>query len=257
MKKNEKKMSLVEHLKEIRMRLIWCCLSTFVSFVAFFFLYENLLGFLVRPLIVAGYGKIVTMSVAENFLVHVKVAGAIAMLINFPFYAIQVYLFVAPGFSFNDRLVRKIFFTFVLLFVSGMACFYFYIFPGALKFFLEYSQRMQYIESAVRLSEYISFVLYCLIGFGLVFQMPLVLVLLGGVGVVSVAKMRGFRKFAVPIIFFVAAVATPPDVMSQVILGLIMMCFYELTMVLIWLIERRRVNLVLEEKVNSEGLGDE
>jgi sec-independent protein translocase protein TatC len=153
----------------------------------------------------------------------------------------ETYLFLVPALQKNEkRLVFGSFVAFLALFIIGSLLLYCGILPNAVKFLIKHTNSsLLPIEMHLKIEDYIIFVLRMCLCFGLSFQLPLVLVLLAIAGLIKSSHLRKFRRFGIVLIFFIAAIATPPDVPSQVILGSIMMIFYEITIIIISLIERK------------------
>ena len=167
------------------------------------------------------------------------------LCLAFPFIASQLWLFVAPGLYRNER---KAILPFLLaspvLFVLGGSFVYYVMLPVAIKFFTSFQtpggHGMIGIQLLAKVSDYLDFVMTLIIAFGLTFQMPVLLGLLGRVGIISAKQLRSLRRYAIVGIFAVAAVATPPDVFSQLSLALPLLLLYEISILLVWMIEKKR-----------------
>jgi sec-independent protein translocase protein TatC len=165
-----------------------------------------------------------------------------AIGLSMPFWMTQGYLFVAPGLYKHEKWAVSLFFVaFTLLFAAGVAVLYYAILPNAIHFLLHYQQNSQMqITFYAKISEYVSTILTMAIGFGFAFQLPLVLIALNLFGIITYNHLQKFRRYAVVLIFIAAAILTPPDVVSQIILATIMICFYEITILICKIVQKQQ-----------------
>ncbi|MBO9654550.1 twin-arginine translocase subunit TatC [Agrobacterium sp. SOY23] len=249
----DKPQPLIEHLMELRTRLIWALGAFFVAFIACFAVAKHLFNLLVIPykwaVIWAGLdvakSSLIYTAPQEFFFTQIKVAMFGAMVISFPVVASQLYKFVAPGLYKNERAA---FLPFLIaspiLFLIGAALVYFFFTPMVMWFFLAMQQLPEDGEVAISLmpkvSEYLSLIMTLVLSFGLVFQLPVVTTLLARVGLLTSDWLREKRKFAIVMAFVVAAVLTPPDPMSQIGLALPAIILYEISIYMARLVERKR-----------------
>ncbi|MEW5703273.1 MAG: twin-arginine translocase subunit TatC [Pseudomonadota bacterium] len=246
---DEKKMSLFDHLIELRNRLILSVAVLLIAFVVCYAFAEQIFGFLVQPLAKI-YDeqtgrRLIYTGLTEVFLTYVKVAFFAALCLSFPVIAGQIWAFVAPGLYRHEK---KVFLPFLtaspILFLAGAMLAYYGVIPLAWQFFLSFETPNAVnglpIQLEAKVSEYLSLVMKLMFAFGLCFQLPIVLTLLARVGAVSAAGLAAKRKYAMIGIFIMAAILTPPDVISQVALALPMLALYELSIVAVRLVERRR-----------------
>lgn len=249
----DKPQPLIEHLMELRTRLIWSLGAFFVAFIACFAVAKHLFNLLVIPykwaVIWAGLdvakSSLIYTAPQEFFFTQIKVAMFGAMVISFPVIASQLYKFVAPGLYKNERAA---FLPFLIaspiLFLIGAALVYFFFTPMVMWFFLAMQQLPVDGEVAISLmpkvSEYLSLIMTLVLSFGLVFQLPVVTTLLARVGLLTSDWLREKRKFAIVMAFVVAAVLTPPDPMSQIGLALPAIILYEISIYMARLVERKR-----------------
>lgn len=244
---------LIEHLIELRRRLIWSIAGFFIAFLACFFLAKRLFNLLVIPFKWATQWagldpskvELIYTAPQEFFFTQVKLAAFGGMVIAFPLIATQIYKFIAPGLYKNER---SAFLPFLIaspiLFLMGAALVYFFFTPMVMWFFLSMQQvggdgDVQ-ISLLPKVSEYLSLIMTLIFSFGLVFQLPVVTSLMTRVGLLSSQALKDKRKWAIVIAFVVAAVLTPPDPMSQIGLALPTIILYEVSIWSAKLIERSR-----------------
>ncbi|MBT7076772.1 MAG: twin-arginine translocase subunit TatC, partial [Pelagibacterales bacterium] len=224
------KTPLVSHLIELRDRLKWAVIAFFIAFLICYFFADHIYGFLVKPLKITyqdmGYEnpRMIYTGLTEAFFTYLKVSFYSALFISFPVIASQIYKFAAPGLYKNEK---RAFYPFLIatpvLFVLGASLVYYFIFPLAWKFFLGFQstglETGLAIELEAKVNEYLSLVLKLMFAFGLAFQLPVAVSLLARAGLVTSKGMREKRKYAFVGAFGVAALLTPPDLISQVGLG--------------------------------------
>jgi sec-independent protein translocase protein TatC len=243
---DETKAPLLEHLVELRRRLIWSFLALFAAFAASFYFADDIFAFLAQPLVDAfgpGEGRLVYTKLYEAFFVEVRVAFFAAFFLAFPIIAMQIWAFVAPGLYAKEK---RAFLPFLVatpvLFVAGGALAYYVVMPTAFRFFLGFQGELGGIEREAlpSIGEYLSLVMHFILAFGIAFLLPILLMLLERAGIVTRAQLIAGRRYAILVAFVVAAIATPPDVLSQLMLAIPLVLLYEITLVLIWFTERRR-----------------
>ncbi len=243
---------LLEHLIELRRRLLYCVVTLLVTFFASFYFSSQVFAFLVHPLAVAGQKTIVFTQVFGAFFVQLKVAFFAAMMLSFPVIATQLWGFIAPGLY---RQEKKALLPFLLatpvLFISGAALAYFVAIPTALHFLLAYQGNLG--DSGVQqvalpeAEKYLDFVMQFLFAFGITFLLPVLLMLLERSGIVTYEQLKGAWRYAVVAAFAIAAVLTPPDVGSQLLLAIPLVGLYFLSLVAIWFTRRRRPAVTEDE----------
>lgn len=240
---DESRAPLMEHLLELRRRLLWSFAALAVAFFACLYFAKPIFAFLVQPLVKAGQGKIIYTQIFEAFFVEIKVAFFAAMMVSFPVIANQLWQFVAPGLYRNEkRAILPFLWATPLLFLSGAALAYYVAIPVALHFLLSFQGNLGGIqqEALPAVGNYLSFVMQFLFGFGLSFLLPVLLMLLERAGIITRRQLVGGRRYAIVGAFAIAAVLTPPDIGSQLLLAVPLMILYELSIIGIWFTERRR-----------------
>ncbi|WP_343044186.1 twin-arginine translocase subunit TatC [Sneathiella litorea] len=274
---DEHKAPLMEHLIEFRNRLVYSVVALLVAFILCYIVSEDLFAFLVRPLVEAmgddieGRRMIFT-GLHEAFFTYIKIAFFVALFIAFPIIATQIWIFVAPGLYKNEK---KAFLPFLvvtpILFFLGGALAYEIVMPLAWKFLLsfessgqgslysraftalitEFPNMVNYlptpaepmalpIQSETRVSEYLSLSMKLIFAFGLCFQLPVLLTLLGRVGIVSSAGLKAKFKYSVVFAFIAAAILTPPDPLSQITLAIPIIILYGISIVSVRMVEKKR-----------------
>ena len=219
---------LIEHLLELRRRLMWTIGGLLLCFLALMPFAQQLYTFVAQPLMAtlpAGTSMIATDVIAP-FFVPVKVTLMAAFLLSLPHTLYQVWAFIAPALYQNEkRLVMPLVLSSVLLFFAGMAFAYFLVFPLVFKFLAGVTPVG--VNMATDIDKYLSFILGMFVAFGATFEVPVVGVLLNRMGVVSLAQLRLARPYVIVGAFVLAAVITPPDVISQVLLAVPLIVLYE------------------------------
>ncbi len=240
---------LVEHLAELRQRLIRALIAVAIVFVVAFMFADEIFQILVIPYErAAGENQNLTLiftAPQEYFFAQLKIALFTALFVAFPVIATQIYKFVAPGLYKNERSAFLPFlFATPILFLMGASLVFFVVMPLAMTFFLSMQVQGDSVSTTVELlpkvSEYLGLIMTLIFAFGLVFQMPVVISLLARAGLVSSVGLKAKRKYAVVLTFIAAAVLTPPDPVSQIGLAVPTLLLYELSIYATRLIERKR-----------------
>jgi sec-independent protein translocase protein TatC len=244
---------LMDHLLELRRRLIWSFLALAVAFGICFYFADRIFAFLAQPLIDAfgaGGGTMIYTKLYEAFFVRMRVALFAAFFLAFPIIANQIWAFVAPGLYAKEK---KAFLPFLIatpvLFVAGGALAYYLVMPAAFRFFLQYQGDLGGIkqEAMPAIGDYLSLVMQFILAFGIAFLLPILLMLMERAGLVTRLQLKRGRRYAILVAFVVAAVATPPDAMSQCMLAIPLILLYEISLIGIWFTERRRAKVKAAE----------
>lgn len=242
---DESKAPLLDHLIELRKRLLISVAALLVSGAVCFYFADVILGFLVEPL-KKGFGpdqgRLVYTKLYEAFFVQLKVAMFGAFFISFPITANQLWAFIAPGlYSKEKKALLPFLLATPVLFVAGAAFAYYLVMPTAFHFFLNFQGLTGGIEMEAlpSIDSYLGLVMQFILAFGISFLLPVLVMLLNRAGIVSRAQLVGARRYVIVGAVAVAAVITPPDVISQIMLAIPLCLLYEFSLIAIWFTERR------------------
>ena len=258
---DDEKMPLLDHLVELRRRLLRSAVAVVVLFFVCYYFSADIYGFLVRPLAdvlesTGGNRRLIYTGLHEAFFTYIKVSFFAAVFLAFPFISLQVWAFVAPGLY---RRERRAFLPFLvatpILFFLGGALVYYLIFPLAWSFFVSFEQGggagTLPIQLEAKVDQYLSLVMRLIFAFGLCFELPVLMTLLARVGMVTSKGLAAKRKYAIVLAFVAAAVLTPPDVISQIGLAVPTMLLYEVSIVCVRMVERSRARKEADEDADD------
>ncbi|MGD9880126.1 MAG: twin-arginine translocase subunit TatC [Reyranella sp.] len=236
---DDKPMPLLDHLIELRKRLIYALAGFMAVFFITFYFAKPIFSFLIQPALSDGY-KLQVLDIFEFFFVTVKLSAFVSLIVGFPLIASQIWLFVAPGLYRHEK---RAFLPFLMatpfMFYAGCVVMYYIVMPYVIDFMLTQYAPAD-VEKNLRAADYLERVLQLVFAFGFAFEMPVLLVLLVRVGIATTDGLRSKRRFAIVICFVIAAVLAPPDVISQIALAVPLMLFYEISILIGSQIEKRR-----------------
>jgi sec-independent protein translocase protein TatC len=258
------KMPLLDHLVELRQRLLYSVGALFVLFIACFVFAEPLYNFLVQPLadilLTRGDERLARMiftDLTEVFFTYIKVSFFFAAFITCPVFLTQFWLFVAPGLYKNEKTALAPFLVASpALFLLGASLVYFVILPFAWEFFLQFEttggEDTLPIQLEAKVGEYLSLTMKLIFAFGLCFQLPVIMTLLARVGLATSKGMAAKRKYAIVGVFVVAAIFTPPDPLSQISLAVPIVLLYEISIWMARLVEKKRAEAEAEAEAELD-----
>ena len=232
MSTEEDKSPFTEHLGELRDRLIRSFIAVGVGFVVAYCFKEKLFDFLTAPLVQAmaeaGNAKLIFTGLPEAFFTYLKVSFLAGLVVATPVIFYEFWMFVSPGlYREEKKYLIPIVILSIFFFLTGASFSYFVVFPYGFSFFLGFAT--ENIQAMPSMKEYLSFASKMLLAFGFVFELPLVLTFMARMGLVSVDFLRKNRKYAILIIFIAAAIITPPDVVTQILMAIPLMLLYEIS----------------------------
>ena len=257
----EGRMPLLDHLVELRKRLMYSILALFIAFFPSWYFSKTIYNFLAQPLAdalnKAGGGHFIFTDVTEAFFTDLRVAFWAAFCLAFPIIASQIWLFVAPGLYKQER---RAFLPYLvatpLLFIMGGALVYYVIFPVAYPFFMSFGSPggdgTLAIDLEPKVSEYLTFVMHLILAFGVAFQLPVLLSLLARAGLITAAGLAKQRRYAIVGMFGLAAVLTPPDIFSMMSLAIPLLLLFEISILSCKLVEKQRAKREAEEEAAAK-----
>ncbi len=251
---NEEKQPFLSHLEELRKRLISCSIAVGIGFVISYIFKERLFQILISPLNanMPEGDRLIFTNLPEMFFAYLKTAFIAGILLVSPYIFYQLWMFIAPGLYQNEKryVIPFVLFS-TILFVGGGLFGYFIVFPLGFRFFLGFAN--EYVQALPSVKQYFSFSIKLLFAFGIVFELPVVIFFLSKTGLVTVDFLRQKRKYAILLTFVIAAIITPPDVITQCIMAGPLIILYEIGIIIARIGARKKV--VEDEAVESDGEG--
>ncbi|NQU04359.1 MAG: twin-arginine translocase subunit TatC [Syntrophaceae bacterium] len=231
----EEKVPFSEHLDELRKRLIRVFIALGIGFIACYLFKEKLYQFLTIPLnaVLPSEGSMIFTSLPEAFFTYLKVAFFASIIFTSPFTLYQIWKFISPGLYTSEKkyVVPFVIFS-TLFFVGGSSFAYYLVFPLGFKFFIAFGTDS--IKPMLSMKEYLSFSFKLLLAFGIIFELPVFMFFLGKIGLVNSKTLIAKRKYAILLVFITAALFTPPDVVTQVMMAVPLVLLYEIS---IWIVK--------------------
>lgn len=265
---DDDKMPLLAHLIELRQRMLRSVVALLVLFFVAYYFAQPIYEFLGQPLVdaFASAGltdrRFIFTAPHEAFFTYIKVAFFAALFVGFPFLAAQIWMFVAPGLYQDEKSAFLPFLVMTpVLFFMGGAMAYYFVFPMAWKFFISFESAggvgTMAVQLETKVSEYLSLVMRLIFAFGLCFELPVILTLLGRVGIISSKGMAEKRRYAIVAAFIAAAILTPPDVISQIGLAVPTILLYEISIITVRMVEKKRAAAAAAAEEAGEGDDDD
>jgi sec-independent protein translocase protein TatC len=230
----EEKSPFTEHLSELRTRLIHCFIAVGIGFVAAYFFKEDLFKILTAPLIKAmgdgEHSKMIFTGLPEDFFTYIKVAFLAGFVVATPVIFYEFWMFVSPGlYRTEKKYLIPVVMLSLMFFAMGSSFGYFIVFPYGFQFFLSFATDTIYAMPSMK--EYLSFAAKMLLAFGLIFELPIVITFMTRMGLVTIPFLTKNRKYAALLFFVLAAIITPPDVITQIMMSVPLMVLYEISII--------------------------
>ncbi|GAB6268643.1 MAG: twin-arginine translocase subunit TatC [Smithella sp.] len=246
----EHKMSLTEHLVELRKRLTNSLIALGIGFGVCYYYKDWIFDIVTRPLtqVLPKNSYLVYTGLTEAFFTYMKVAFFASLIITSPFILYQIWKFIVPGLLPKERkYVVPFVISSSLLFITGVLFGYFVALPPAFKFFVSFNN--QYLQAMLSFKDYLSLFVTFLLGFGVSFELPIFMFFLAKLGIVNAKMLSKQRRYAILVIFVVAAILTPsPDALSQVLMAIPLMFLYEVSIFVVKFAEKKKENVEIAEK---------
>ncbi len=249
----DEKIPFTSHLEELRTRLIRCFIAVFIGFAGSYYFKEKLFEILTIPLIsvMGTESNMIFTGLPEAFFTYLKTSFLSGLMLAAPVIIFEFWMFVSPGLYKKERLILiPIVLLSIIFFVGGSLFGYFIVFPFGFKFFLGFANET--IVALPSMSEYLSFASKMLLAFGVVFELPLAITALARLGIVSVDFLKKNRKYALLLFFAGAAILTPPDVVTQIMMAFPLMLLYEISILGAWIFGKKEATQENEPEEDVE-----
>ncbi len=247
---SDEKQPFLSHLEELRRRLVACAIAVGIGFIAAYFFKERLFQILILPLkrVMPPGDQLIFTNLPEMFFTYLKVAFVAGLLAAAPFIFYEIWMFVAPGlYQKEKKFLSPFVISSSILFVGGALFGYFIVFPFGFKFFMSFAN--EYIKPLPSVKQYFAFSTKLLLAFGLVFELPVVAFFLAKMGLINDTFLKKQRKFALLLIFVMAAILTPPDVVTQLMMAGPLLALYEISILVTKLAGKKKEE---EEEAEDE-----
>ncbi len=247
----DEKMPFTSHLDELRTRLIRILIAVGIGFVGCYFFKERLFEFLARPLtaVLPDNSYMIFTSLPEAFFTYLKISILASVFLTSPYTLYQIWKFISPGLYKSEKKYMVPFVIFsTIFFVGGSLFAYHIVFPLGFKFFVAFGTES--IKPMISVREFLSFSMKLLIAFGLIFELPIFMYFLSRIGMVNSQTLKVKRKYAILLVFVIAALFTPPDVVTQCLMAVPLMLLYEISIWVVKLGEKKSPEI---EKDSEEG----
>lgn len=231
--------SIWEHLRELKSRLVKALMAIIIGVSVAFAFSEKLFYFLKNPVInLLPDKKLVFLSPFEKFVSYLKVSVIFGIILSSPFWFYQIYAFLAPALYVQEKKIFWRFFMLSMIFLMlGLSFAYWVAAPTAFRFLINFGDATD--VPLITISEYLNFILYLLAGFGIAFQLPVLLIFLGWLGIITAQSLKAHRKYIILILSIITAIITPPDVLSMLIMLGPLWLLFELSIWIIWFLQRQ------------------
>lgn len=228
---------LSEHINEIKNRVVYCLIFFVIVFGFAYCFSQEITSFLLNPLAKTSKEglKVIYTGLGEAFFTYIGVSLYSAFFVSMPFFLLQMYRFTSPGLYHNEKkMLKPLIVSASILFYAGICFAYFFVFPLAWEFFasFQYANINLSLLLETRISEYVDFAFKIMLAFGMAFELPVLLIILLMLDLISLEALRSRRRHAIVIMFVVAAIVTPPDIISQICLALPLILLYEISIII-------------------------
>ncbi len=255
---NDNKQPFMSHLEELRKRLIKCAIAIGIGFIVSYFFSDRLFQLLILPLkeVMPEGDQLIFTNLPEMFLTYLKVALITGIMLMAPVIFYELWMFVAPGlYKKEKRFVTPFVISSTILFVGGALFGYFVVFPFGFKFFIGFAN--EYVKALPSVKQYFSFAIKLLFAFGVVFELPVVIFFLTKIGLVTPEILKRKRKYAILLTFVLAAILTPPDVITQCMMAGPLIILYEIGIFVSRLARKKKEEGEEEEETEKEDTTEE